>query len=402
MNIICDKSKTYLLACSFGPDSMALFDMLIKSNINFVCCHVNYHKRDVSDFEQFALTEFCHIRKIPIEVLDTKGMNVEGNFQAWARDVRYNFFKSVYLKYNASGLFVAHQQDDLLETYLIQKRRNSYVNLFGLTEFSNVKGMKVIRPLLSLSKASLEEYDRKNNIPYSIDCSNLKDDYERNRIRHHVINELSNEQKEELLNEIKDKNIELVKLKSNASLIIRNGLKVDDIINISDDVFAYVLFNLLNKYSINSLSKSFIKELKKLSTSSKANIMVNIADNIYYCQEYGEICIYQRKEPYEYHLDKPGEYIFNEFEIDFSNAEDRNIKSDDFPLTIRPIKTGDKMKIKNYNSLVTRLYLDWKMPKHLRETWPVVINKNNEIVYIPRYRKDFVDKHKSKFLIKIK
>ena len=40
-----EKNKHYLLACSFGPDSMALFDMLIKEGYRFTVAHVNYHLR---------------------------------------------------------------------------------------------------------------------------------------------------------------------------------------------------------------------------------------------------------------------------------------------------------------------------------------------------------------------
>ncbi len=36
MSFNYDKDKTYILACSFGPDSMALFHMLLKEGYKFV------------------------------------------------------------------------------------------------------------------------------------------------------------------------------------------------------------------------------------------------------------------------------------------------------------------------------------------------------------------------------
>lgn len=129
-----DKNKTYLLACSYGPDSMALLDKLIKEHFKIVVCHVNYHKRDISDFEEESLRKYCLDHNILIEILDTSSLKVVGNFQAWARDVRYEFFNTCYKKYDAAGLFVAHQQDDLIETYILQKNRNNYVNYFGIQE----------------------------------------------------------------------------------------------------------------------------------------------------------------------------------------------------------------------------------------------------------------------------
>ena len=50
-----DKNKKYLLACSFGPDSMALFDMLLKEGYKFAVAHVNYRLRSEADDEEISL-----------------------------------------------------------------------------------------------------------------------------------------------------------------------------------------------------------------------------------------------------------------------------------------------------------------------------------------------------------
>ena len=47
-----EKNKHYLLACSFGPDSMALFDMLLKEGYKFSVAHVNYHLRKEANEEE--------------------------------------------------------------------------------------------------------------------------------------------------------------------------------------------------------------------------------------------------------------------------------------------------------------------------------------------------------------
>ena len=54
-----DHSKKYLLACSFGPDSMALFSLLLEYGFNFDVAHVNYHLRKESDAEENGLKSFC-------------------------------------------------------------------------------------------------------------------------------------------------------------------------------------------------------------------------------------------------------------------------------------------------------------------------------------------------------
>ena len=47
-----DKNKKYLLACSYGPDSMALFSMLLEEGYRFEVAHVNYHFRNESNLEE--------------------------------------------------------------------------------------------------------------------------------------------------------------------------------------------------------------------------------------------------------------------------------------------------------------------------------------------------------------
>lgn len=399
-------NKTYLLACSYGPDSMFLYNLLIKKHVNFVVCHVNYHKRPESNSEEASLREVCKKDNVLLEVLDTSKMKAEGNFQAWAREVRYKFFKECYQKYNASALLVAHNQDDVIETYCIQKRRQSLVNHFGISAWSVMDGMNVYRPLLNIKKSDLQESNDKNGVPYAIDSSNLEDDYERNRIRHSYVSGLSDEERQKVLKEIDEVNRKIDSIKKEVALLISesNSVEIDKVKSISIDKFSYLLFVLLDRADAHiALSSKQIKEFMDSFDSDKSNIVVPLGDDTFYYQEYGEISIHKKHKPYSYVLNQPTNLNKDEFYIDFSlGAEDRNIKESDYPLTIRSPKEKDTYKIKDYVTPINRLFIDWKMPMHLRDIWPVIENKDGEIIYIPRYRKDFKDDHKSTFKIKIK
>ena len=59
MKIDLDASKKYLLACSFGPDSMALFSLLKEQGYTFEVAHVNYNMRSESLDEMTKLNEYC-------------------------------------------------------------------------------------------------------------------------------------------------------------------------------------------------------------------------------------------------------------------------------------------------------------------------------------------------------
>ena len=97
-------NSKYVAAVSFGPDSMALLHMLISMNADVTVAHVNYHKRPESDYEEESLRKFCEENGIAIEVLDTKGLKPEKNFQDWARKIRYEFFKNISEKVHAEVL----------------------------------------------------------------------------------------------------------------------------------------------------------------------------------------------------------------------------------------------------------------------------------------------------------
>ena len=144
-------------------------------------------------------------------------------------------------------------------------------------------------------------------------------------------------------------------------------------------------------------------ELYKNLKSEKPNIEVKLRNGYHYYQEYGKIRVIKPYEKYEYVLEKPCALKTKQFNLDFrGDTSDRNISKDDYPLTIRTIKQDDKYQINDYNADVRRLFIDWKMPKHLRSVWPLVINKDDKIIYIPRYRNVYKDKHVTRFKIYLK
>ena len=94
MNINLDKNKKYLLACSFGPDSMALFDILQKEGYNFAVAHVNYKMRGKnSDYEHETLKKISQDQSIDFYDYVVEGTRIKGNFQNKAREIRYRFLR---------------------------------------------------------------------------------------------------------------------------------------------------------------------------------------------------------------------------------------------------------------------------------------------------------------------
>ena len=387
-----EKNKKYVVACSFGPDSMALLALAIKNNLQIVVAHVNYRKREAAVYEQKALEKFCEEKNIKIYVLDLLKVKTAGNFQEWARETRYKFFRKVAEEEKADAVLVAHQQDDVIETYLMQKNRNNFVKNPGISDKIELFGVKIIRPLLGYSKHQLQAFDDENRIPYSVDESNLTDHYSRNKIRHQIVEKLSEEERQKILREIGGKQTTSVELKTTWEL--------NEFLNLSYEQILTLLDFFMEKSKKHSdLSRKYVDEIKKAFRSESFSSF-DITSNLRLEAEYGSVFIVnlQRLIHYEIHFEGKTR---NEFlEIDFSNgAEDRNIKTQD-KLIVKNIDMNSVLIIKDYEYPINRAFIDWKMPHYLREVWPAIYNEKGEMLYVPRYRKSFKDEHKSKFVIK--
>lgn len=401
-------NKHYILACSFGPDSMALFDMLYQAKCHFTVCFVNYHKRKEADQEQKDITAYCKKLGVPLEILDTKKLKVHGNFQEWAREIRYDFFKKVYMKKHAAAVFVAHQQDDLIETYLMQKQRKARVKEYGINETSIIRDMIVIRPLLMYTKQDLLDYCREHQVPYSIDMSNFETKYLRNLIRKNVISHLSEIDRENILREIHDLNMEQDDFVRSVEkkISITSELGIRELIALDQDEFAEVLIEFMKQTPIHiDLSAGRIKEIRKMCLSQTPNITMPLAKGVNLVKEYDILTLgfdeVNNFKPYRYTLAKPGKLKTPEFDLDFTHgAEERKIYPRHYPITIRSPLPGDRVEIGHHMCEARRLFIDWKVPTKYRSVWPIFTDKDGKIIYVPRYRKTFVDNHKSKFIIK--
>lgn len=170
-----------LLAVSGGPDSMALLNDYKKSKI--VVAHVNYNKRNDSYVDQKIVENFCNKYKIPCEVLSVKEKST-GNFQKWAREIRYKFFKKIYIKYKCTKLLMAHHKDDFIETALMQQCSGRLPSYFGIKKKNVVYDMNIYRPyIFTYWKQELIDMNNKNKIQYATDYTNEQPIYTRNKIR---------------------------------------------------------------------------------------------------------------------------------------------------------------------------------------------------------------------------
>ncbi len=400
MNLNLDPAKKYLLACSFGPDSMALLSLLLKGSYSFSVAHVNYNLRQESQEETKGLSKFCKANGIPFYIHNVEE-KITSNVEERCRDIRYEFFQGLYALLNIDYLLVGHNQDDNIETYLLQKKRKNLVKNFGIQKETTILNMHVNRPLLDYKKSYLAFYCIENNIPFSIDSSNLTNQFQRNRIRHEVVEKLSDKKREEILNEINDKNLELLALRSKVE--IEQANKCDFLKRLDDRELAYALTFLGRKVKPDfEISLRFVKQVRKLLESVKPNIETKVK-NILFIKAYNQCNFSLPIEPIDYSfvMDSPSQMDTMFFYADFqNNYSNRNIALKDFPLTIRNAYKEDEYIVSGYKTTIRRLFIDWKMPLELRKRWPVIINKKGVVIYVPRYKPDFVPSKNINFYVK--
>ena len=183
-------NSSYLLAVSGGVDSMALLYAMNTLGLHIEVAHINYHLRDEdSNKDQILVETYCQENDIPIHVYEVSEKDEQPNhsIQNWAREVRYRFFHQIMEQRSLDKLMTAHHCNDNLETFIINLSKASGLKgLSGIPKNTD----KIVRPFLSFTKNELYEYAKCYNIPFREDYSNQKDDYLRNRIRHHISPEL--------------------------------------------------------------------------------------------------------------------------------------------------------------------------------------------------------------------
>jgi tRNA(Ile)-lysidine synthase len=187
-------AEQYFIAVSGGHDSMLLLDLCRRSSLPISVLHVNYQLRGTeSQGDQTFVETYCQLHNIPCHIhrvdLQEK-LQSGGNLQQLAREERYAFFETHLNQTPNSLLFVAHHQDDQLETFWLQLFRGA--GLSGLQGML-VKNGRVLRPLLPFSKKELSELSSELQLAWRNDSSNESTKYLRNLFRLKLIPELEQE-----------------------------------------------------------------------------------------------------------------------------------------------------------------------------------------------------------------
>lgn len=184
-----------VVALSGGADSVSLLDALCslkeKYNLTIYAAHLNHNLRgEEAERDENFCKILCKnyevelfIKSIDIHTLANEQKISE---ELCGRNERYKFFDELSVRLNAK-IATAHSASDNAETLIYNIARGSSVR--GLSAIPPKRG-RIIRPLIEVSRAQIEEYCKQKGLAFVTDSTNLTDDYTRNRIRHSVMGTL--------------------------------------------------------------------------------------------------------------------------------------------------------------------------------------------------------------------
>jgi tRNA(Ile)-lysidine synthase len=178
-------------AVSGGPDSVCLFHVLreLAPRLCFAVAgiaHLNHKLRgEASDQDEHFTATLAAEYGVAFYGSEVEVAGMGGNLEQDARRARLGFFQSLIEQRQCDAVATGHTRDDQAETVLFRLLRGS--GLAGLAGILPVTREGLIRPLLAVTRAEVEEFLKTRGIAWREDASNCDDGFARNRIRHTLL-----------------------------------------------------------------------------------------------------------------------------------------------------------------------------------------------------------------------
>ena len=178
------------VAVSGGSDSMALlllalhWKQMLHGPREVVALTVDHGLRKESAAEAEQVAAWCAERGVAHVVLPWQGDKPTSGIQAKARGMRYDLLAEWCRANRFPALLTGHTADDQAETVMMrQKRTSSDRSLAAIWPENEWRGVKLLRPLLSVRRAQLRDFLRSEDQAWLEDPSNENQSFERVRVR---------------------------------------------------------------------------------------------------------------------------------------------------------------------------------------------------------------------------
>lgn len=398
-----------VIGVSAGPDSMCLLNILQKKTNKIIVFHINHNVRKESIEEEEYITKYCKDNNLILEKMTIKNYQ-ENNFENEARKKRYTFYEEILKKYNSSALFLAHHGDDLIETVLMKIARGSNIEGYaGIKEITNIKDYQIIRPLLNYTKEDILKYNKENNIKYYIDNSNKNENYTRNRYRIHILPFLKKEDKDIHKKFIKysktlieyDDYIKREVQKNINTIYKKNIILIKELNKLDKFLIKNILYYILNdiyQNQNNIITEKHIENIISIINNNKPNLKLDLPLEKEIIKEYDKLIIKEKEiEEKNYKIELKEKLEIKNLIIKKTNNEEKdgnevcriNTQDIKMPLYLRNRKKGDYIILKGSNNRkkIKDIFIEQKIPISKRNTYPLLVDAEDNIIWIPNIKK---------------
>lgn len=361
-------------AVSGGADSMALlwamFTLQQKLNIRVEAAHFNHNLRgEESNRDAAFVEEFCAGHGIPCHIGSAFVEAGEKGLEAAARNARYAYFQSLPGK-----IATAHTADDNAETLLMHLIRGT--GLKGLGGIAP-KRENLIRPMLTVTRQEVLAFLEAEKIPYVTDSSNETDAFLRNRIRHHVM-PLLKQENPSLSENLSAAALRLRQDEEALDALAEPTADVAQLRKMPSPIQTRVLGKLLISFGVKEPEAEHIELLRKVLNSDNPSACAAFPGNILIGRRYDRLVKLEQRPPLGKHaLNCPGETVIEELGLKVicrkptDRGEGLLLRIGENPI-LRGRMEGDTIRLPGGTKTLKKLFIDRKIPASERNRIPVL------------------------------
>lgn len=401
-----------LLAVSGGVDSAVLLDLLDQLNQYYnweiAVAHLDHKVR--SDSGEDAALVAAVADKLGYKFYLGQ-LSARDNREAALRKARYDFLESIREGGNYDLIVTAHHADDRLETSIFNAIRGA--DRQGLSSLQPLRG-RIARPLLPWDKAAIITYAGLRNLDYREDSTNSELGFSRNFVRHellplgsmHYRNFKSSftESLDKLdllntrINSQLDQIVQEITLDSSQQQITVDLKKWS---KLSKVVKPYVLEYLCKQLRPGiDLSQKNLEQALGFFERSKVGVFSHLSSGLHLIHDYDSV-ILTLTAPRDKVADsaitplRSGQIhqtgLFRlKHRLKPTDVRVPNVFTKTADLYVRNWQASDRVQLPGLggSKKLQDIFVDEKVPRLLRSRWPVVVNANNQIVWVPTLASD--------------
>ena len=412
INTLWNKEDKIAIALSGGVDSIVLFHLLVTeykdSYKELVVFHINHGLREESYEEAEFVEKFVKDFDVKFykEELNMSDLERDSHTseEMLARELRYQAFNKMAKLEGVTKLLTAHHKNDQVENILMRLLTGRSIDhSLAICEEIEMAGLTIYRPLLNSLKAELEEYAKEKNLHYYVDATNFDTDYTRNNIRHNIVpllNDINSGSFDNLINFANyyqniNNNLKKAILSNKDNYIFSRdkdkiSLVKDKFLELNEEEMYFLLKDLItDELGVFDVKQKAIFDVVSSLKKNSGNKSYDLKNNLKIISQYETLYIHKiEKKCYndkiEIIIDKicensVYEFYQNKFIIS-TDAKDSEIgfNKSELPLLITTKKEGDRVRRGEINKKLSRIFIDEKIPKELRDTLPVIRNNKGE------------------------